>query len=241
MIPLPENIHRNPELDDRVQVFADRRQAGAALAEMLGSFRDSNAMLLAVPAGGVPVALALRELVRLDLELLLVSKMTLPWNTEAGFGALAWDGTMELNELLVRHLHLSSRDIEDGTRKTSSKLSRRLHLLRGGRPFPDLSNRAAIVADDGLASGYTLRVAVRSAQKAGASPIYVAVPTAHAEAACALASEVADVYCPNLRSGPRFAVADAYRRWFDVSETDLVKLLSKPGMLPDRPKPSTSG
>jgi putative phosphoribosyl transferase len=235
---LPDNLYHKPELDDRVQVFADRHEAGVILAGMLATFADSKTILLAVPAGGVPVALALREELGLEMDLLLVSKMTLPWNTEAGFGAMAWDGTMELNEPLVRYLGLGKRDVETGIRQTASKLSRRVHLLRSGRPFPELSNREALLVDDGLASGYTLRVAVRSARKAGASPIHIAVPTAHAESACSLSAEVAALYCSNLRSGQRFAVADAYQNWADVDETELIRLLNQHGMGPDRPIPS---
>ncbi|MCI0591604.1 MAG: phosphoribosyltransferase, partial [Gammaproteobacteria bacterium] len=96
------NVTDLPALRGRTHVFTDRNDAGRVLAEMLECSVDRNALVLGIPAGGVPVAAAIARGLRLPLDVVVVSKITLPWNTEAGYGAVAFDGTVHLNEQLVR-------------------------------------------------------------------------------------------------------------------------------------------
>lgn len=217
------------ELDDlhnRRRVFRDRAHAGEVLAGMLGEFRNSGAIVLGIPAGGVPVAAAVAHTLALPLDVAVVSKLTLPWNTEAGYGALAFDGTLRLNEDLVARAGLTPAQIEDGVRATRARIERRVQRLRGARPFPPLAGRTAIIVDDGLASGFTLRTAVAALRQQGATDLVVAVPTAHAESARAVLIEVEALYCANVREGLSFAVADAYQTWSDVDEDTAAALLA---------------
>jgi len=214
-----------PALRDRLGVFRDRTHAGEVLADMLSAYRGSNALVLSIPAGGAPVAAAIARVLALPLDVAVVSKLTLPWNTETGYGALAFDGTLRLNEMLMARAGLSEADIEAGKARAQEKVARRMKLLRGDRPFPDLSQCSAILVDDGLASGFTLMVAIEALRHQNAKEIVVAVPTAHAESAARIAPLVEALYCPNLREGTSFAVADAYQEWNDVAEEDLVTLL----------------
>jgi predicted phosphoribosyltransferase len=211
-------------LRDRLRVFRDRRHAGEIVAGLLEPERAPDAMVLAIPAGGVPVAVPIAQRLGLALDLAVVSKITMPWSTEAGYGAVAFDGTTRLNEPLLRTLPLSRADIDDGIRRTREKVLRRVQALRGGRGL-DLRGRRAILVDDGLASGITMRVAVEAVRNAGAARVVVAVPTAHRETADAVEREVDVLYVPNVRSGASFAVADAYEHWHDVSDTELTDLL----------------
>jgi len=87
-----------PALHNRLCVFHDRTLAGEVLADMLSTYRGSNALVFGIPAGGVPVAAVIARALALPLDVAVVSKLTLPWNTEAGYGALAFDGTLRLNE-----------------------------------------------------------------------------------------------------------------------------------------------
>jgi putative phosphoribosyl transferase len=155
----------------------------------------------------------------------VVSKITLPWNTEAGYGAVAFDGTVRLNERLLPGLGLREDEIHYGIEKTKEKVARRFTNLRGGKPFPDLSTRPVIVVDDGLASGFTLLVAIEALRKARASHVMVAVPTGHRNSVQMMADRVEAVYCGNIRHGWSFAVADAYRRWYDVTDEEVMNLL----------------
>jgi predicted phosphoribosyltransferase len=214
-----------PELRNRTQVFRDRTQAGEVLASLLTKFAGGDALLLAVPAGGVPVAAVAAQTLALPLDVAVVSKITLPWNTEAGYGAVAFDGTVRLNQELIANFALGESVVANGVAVTRAKVAERVKRLRHGAPLPELAHRPVIVIDDGLASGYTLSVAVEALHNQGARRIIVAVPTAHADAAQRVVHEVETLYCANLREGRRYAVADAYENWSDVSEDVAAELL----------------
>jgi len=228
-----EGIVERAELRNRVRVFRDRGHAGELLAELLadrlgdwlGDWLGENALVFAVPAGGVPVAANLAERLDLELEVAVVSKMTLPWNTEVGFGALAFDGTVRVNEALVRRAALDEATVAACIERTREKVARRVARLRGDRPWPALAGRTTILVDDGIASGFTLRVAVAALRGVGAGSVWVAVPTAHARSAAELAREVEALYCANVREGLGFAVADAYREWRDLGDDEVERLL----------------
>ncbi|MFW6061358.1 MAG: phosphoribosyltransferase [Planctomycetota bacterium] len=215
-----------PELRDRLEVFRDRHHAGEVLAELLTGYRGSDAIVLAIPAGGVPVAAPLARELDLPLDVAVVSKITLPWNTEVGCGAVAFDGTTRINEGLVSQVGLDRPRLEAQARQTRQKVARRMADLRGEAPMPRLADRPAILVDDGLASGFTMRVAVEALQHSGASRVVVAVPTGPARSVMALAGDVSELYCANVRSGPRFAVASAYEHWHDVTEGEARRLLA---------------
>lgn len=215
-----------PKLRNRVRVFRDRASAGKVLAGMLEQYRNSNAIVIGIPAGGIAVAVEIGRELHLTSDVAVVSKITLPWNPEAGYGAVAFDGTVMLNEELLSRLNLSNQEIETGIKKTEEKVARRVMIFRGNQPLPDLK-RPIILVDDGLASGFTLRVAIKALRKAGATNIILVVPTGHLESAQMILEEVEAIYCPNLRSGFSFAVADAYEQWGDLGEKEVIKLLEK--------------
>lgn len=215
-----------PKLRNRLRVFHDRASAGKVLADMLEEFRDSNVMVMGIPAGGMAVAVEIARELHLPLDIAVVSKITLPWNTEAGYGAVAFDGTVILNEELLSRLNLSDQEIQTGIKNTEQKVSRRVALFRGDRPSPDFK-RPVILVDDGLASGFTLRVAIKALRRNGTTNLILAVPTAHSESVQAILEEVDAIYCPNLRSGLSFAVADAYERWSDLGEQEVIRILQE--------------
>ena len=222
---LPQNVVDIPELRDEVYAFADRADAGSALANMLERYNNTDAVVLAVPAGGVPVGAVIAQDLSLTLDVLVVSKITLPWNTEAGYGAVAFDGTVRLNERLLPALGLREDEIQQGIEETKNKVTRRFTDLRGNKPLLDPSKQPVIVVDDGLASGFTLLVGVEALRKAGAKQIIVAVPTGHHNSVQMMADRVDAVYCGNIRHGWSFAVADAYRRWSDVTDEQVIGIL----------------
>jgi putative phosphoribosyl transferase len=213
-----------PKLRNRIRVFRDRASAGKVLAGMLEEFRSSHAMVMGIPAGGIAVAVEIARELHLPLEIAVVSKITLPWNSEAGYGAVAFDGTVILNEEFLSRLNLNDQEIQTGIKKTEQKVSRRVTMFRGNRPFPDFK-RPIILVDDGLASGFTLRVAIKALRGNGATNLILAVPTAHSESVQMILEEVEAIYCPNLRSGLSFAVADAYERWSDLDEEEVKRIL----------------
>ena len=219
-------LHDLPENRDRYQVFADRGEAGRVLASMLEHYRGTDAIVLAIPAGGVPVAVEIARELGLPLDLAIVSKITLPWDTEAGYGAIAWDGTSLLNEEMQFYYRLSDEVVAQGTAVANAKVTRRVATLRADRPFPRLSGRPVILVDDGLASGFTMKVAIEAVRRAGAQQIILAVPTAPAHTAEEMAKIVDELYCANVRRRTPFAVASAYAEWHDVSEEEAMEALA---------------
>jgi len=215
----------DPALRDKVYVFRDRSDAGRRLAQMLADYRGTGVRLFAIPAGGVPVGAEIARSLGIPLDLVIVRKVQLPWTTEAGFGALDPDGQAVFNEQLIERAGLSRQQIEAQVQKTLASLKQRETRLRGGRPYPDLTGQTVIIVDDGLASGYTMRAAIRFLKGKGATRIMVAVPTASARTVQDLLPLVDSLVCLNVRGGWSFAVADAYENWYDLEETEVLEIL----------------
>jgi putative phosphoribosyl transferase len=218
-------VFERPELRGRRYVFRDRLHAGEILAGLLADHGETSGLVLAVPAGGVPVALSLARRLVLPCDFLIISKITPRWNTEIGYGAVAFDGSVRLNEHLLPALRLTEDEIQADIRRTRAKVARRVQQLRRSRALPALNGDTAILVDDGLASGFTMEVGVSAARQTGAGRVTVAVPTAHDEAVRRAAGLADAVYCANIRQGQPFAVADAYEEWSDIDDEELQTLI----------------
>ena len=212
-------------LRDRVEVFEGRYEAGRTLANELMACKDVDAIVLAIPSGGVPVASEISRLVGLPMELIIVRKLQIPGNPEAGFGALTPDGDSVLNESLVRDLWLTPGDIRVQIEKTFRVIEQRNLRFRKARPFPELKGRYVIIVDDGLASGYTMTAAIRWVRKMAPKKVSVAVPTGSERTIQRILPEVDKLICLNVRSGFPFAVAEAYQSWYDLADAEVLKLI----------------
>jgi predicted phosphoribosyltransferase len=221
-------ITENRSLRDRIHVFRDRQEAGRLLADMLIHHRGSNAIILSIPSGGIPVAAEIAKMHALPIDLLIVRKIQIPANPEAGFGAVGPDGSVVFNKPLLDRLGLSDDVIVQQKSKALESIENRNRLFRKNRPYPSLENKKAIIVDDGLASGYTMLAAIQFVRKAEPHKIIVAVPTASERTALSIASEIDELHCLNIRSGLSFAVADAYSNWYDLSEEEVLSLLASP-------------
>jgi predicted phosphoribosyltransferase len=227
MIEDRDNVFEIPELRDRTGVFWNREHAGKVLSDMLLSFKNSDSTIFGIPAGGVPVAAPIASNLGLDLDVAVVSKITLPWNTESGYGAVAFDGTVKLNNEVVSQIGLTEEEIKKGVEKATSKVERRFKEFRGIKPFPYTKDRNVILVDDGIASGFTMIVAIEALKNTGANNIIIAVPTAHLKSLELITPKVDAVFCANIRGGWGFAVADAYKNWCDVEEDEVVDILNE--------------
>ena len=213
---------------DKKALFAHRAAAGRLLAAKLSDLAGVDGLVAAIPAGGVPVAAEIARALSLPLELVIVRKIQIPWNTEAGFGALAPDGQVLLNQPLVRALGLTPAQIEAQVAATRRNLAQRERVFRGGRPYPDLDGKTVIAVDDGLASGYTMLAALKFLRTRRPSRLVVAVPTGLLDTIAALtAATGADVVCLNVCTRRPFAVAAAYQRWYDVSDDEVLQILQE--------------
>lgn len=211
---------------DRVHVFDDRFHAGELLAAKLGEYEGmKNAYVLAIPAGGVQVAFPVAKRLRLPLDLVITRKIHIPWNKEAGFGAISWNGVVSLNRPLVASLGLTKEDVDRCVAEEKEVIRRRLEMFRGSKPFPDLKNKTATIIDDGLASGFSMLTTIKAIKQSGVKETVVAVPTAPVSAIELIRPHADKIVCLNIRSGPSFAVADAYKVWRDLEDEDVVKIL----------------
>ena len=208
-------------------IFDNRQDAGRQLAEKLSDYKGQPVIVLAIPNGGVPVALEVAGALEADLDLVISRKIPLPLSPEAGFGAIADDGTIILNEIAVKSIGLSRQQIEYEASKVRAEIKQRSLLYRGNRPLVSVSGKTVILIDDGLASGFTMMAAVQSVRRRRPKEIVVAVPTASA-IALKQVERVADkvVTCVTGYM-PRFAVADFYHRWYDLSDDEVVRYLNQ--------------
>lgn len=217
-----------PTYRERTFVFRDRSHAGRILSKNLQGYGENRKVIvLAVPAGGVPVGYVVARELAVPMDVVVVRKVQIPWNPEAGFGAVTWDGQVVLNESLLGGLGLTERMIEESTMRTRRIIQERIRMFRGDRPMPDLGGRTVVLVDDGLASGFTMLAAARSVRKREPERVVVAVPTASLRAVQLLGSEADEIVCLNIRSGPIFAVADAYKNWYDLSDEEVIEILEK--------------
>lgn len=217
------------QLRQKTFVFDDRYHASELLAERLRDYERRDAYVLAIPAGGVPVGVILSRRLNLPLDVLIVRKIHIPWNMEAGFGAMSWDGATFLNQSLVEHLGLNKEDVSRCIAEEKEEINKRLRLFRVNKPFPDIGGKTAIIVDDGIASGFTMLAAISSVKNREPKEILVAVPTASNDAVNRLKKHVDKIVCLNIRGGMVFAVADAYRSWYNLENEDVVKILKDAG------------
>jgi len=231
--PHRARVYEIPQLRNRRFVFKDREHAGTILASMMAPVYKGadDCIFLGIPSGGVPVALALKQSLGLPMDLLIIRKIPVPGNPKAGIGALTLSGQMFLNQQLVQRLGITPAQIEAQMARVRQELDRRNRLFRHGRPEPDLKGKTVIIADDGLASGFTTLAAVKTVQERGAAKVVVAAPTGSGTAIERLSPHVDEIYCPNIRTGHYFAVAEAYENWYDLEPEEVIDLLERAGLL----------
>jgi putative phosphoribosyl transferase len=204
--------------------FTDRREAGRTLARLLATYRDADAVVLALPRGGVPVAFEVARALHLPLDVFVVRKLGVPGHEEFAMGAIASGGVRVMNPD-VDGLRIPREAIEEVTRRESRELARRETRYRGDRAPLDLAGRTAILIDDGLATGSTMRAAVQAVRQLDPSRIVVAVPIASPEACEALRGEADEVICA-LTPQPFFAVGAWYSRFDQTSDEEVHDLLA---------------
>lgn len=204
--------------------FKDRADAGRKLAEALEKYRGQNALVLAIPRGGVQVAYEVARHLQAELSILISRKLPYPDNPEAGFGAVAEDGSRVISETAA--YELDEAEITAIVHKQEEEIRRRIKVLRRGRPLPPIKTRTVILIDDGLAMGSTMKAAIALCRKQKARRIVVAVPVAGDWAAREV-TKLADETVILARPVPFFAVAQVYEKWYDVPDREVLHLLAR--------------
>lgn len=205
-------------------VFHDRHDAGQKLGTFIRTLPGiTDPVVLAIPAGGVPVGTMLARALAAPLGLAIVRKIRIPGSTEAGFGAVTWDGQVLINERLRAGLGLSQRQVDSAVAATRRNVDERLGEFSSVLPMPDLFKKSIIVTDDGLASGFTMLAAIRSIRAERPHRIIVAVPTGSSSSVGLVSREADQLVCLNIRSSRYFAVAEAYERWYDLDDREVIE------------------
>lgn len=221
----------------RVGRFADRRAAGRELATHLTRFAGrEDVIVLGLPRGGVPVAHEVAAALQVPLDALVVRKLGVPGREELAFGAIASGGVRVLNDDVVSQARLDAATVERIAAAELLELERRERLYRGDRPAVDVRGRTALVVDDGLATGATMRAAVQALRELGAGAVVVAVPIAALQTCEELARHAATVVCARTPD-PFVAVGLWYRDFSPTTDDEVRDLLdvSRPELA--RPAP----
>lgn len=212
-------------MDEEKPRFRDRVDAGRQLAERLRPYQSAETVVLAVPRGGVPVAVEVAQSLDTPLDVVVTRKIPIPHNPEAGYGAVAEDGTIFLNDVLVSQLGLSQRQIEYQAEEVLAEIERRSALYRSKLPRAPLVDKTAIVIDDGLASGFTMVAAVKSVERQKAAKIVVASPAASGNAYELIKPMCHALVCIVVSHSYPFAVASFYHHWHDLTDEEVSKYL----------------
>lgn len=202
-------------------MFKDRGDAGRKLAERLSREQWERPVIYAIPRGGVPIGCAIARKLRAPVDLIILRKLPIPYNPEAGFGAVAPDGTVVLNDELVSQLGLAKADIDSIVSAVLSEVQRRIREYRLGPPI-DPRGRTAIIVDDGLASGYTMIAALRALRKKGPAKVVVAVPCSPRTSVERLEKEADEVICLTVQEEGSFAVASYYQQFPDLTDGEVL-------------------
>jgi predicted phosphoribosyltransferase len=206
-------------------MFENRHDAGRQLAMKLGEYRNKPVVVLAIPNGGVPIALEVASVLKAEVDVIVSRKIPLSLNPEGSLGATADDGTVIINEEAVRRIGLSRQQIDYEASRIRADIKQRSLLYKGNRPLVRLSGKTVIIIDDGLASGYTMMAAVESARHRQPREVVAAVPVASAMAVRHV-SKVADrVITCFIGYMPKFYVSDFYRYWFDLTDEDVLRYM----------------
>jgi predicted phosphoribosyltransferase len=207
--------------------FLDRREAGERLAERLRNYANQpGVIVLALPRGGVPVGFEVAEALHAPLDVFVVRKLGVPGQEELAMGALASGGVRVLDDEVMRLVRVSPQDVERMTMAANEELSRQEARYRGERAFPDIRDKTVILVDDGLATGSTMRAAVRALRSQRPAAIVVAVPVGAAETCDALRSVADDVVCIETPE-PFRAVGLWYEDFSQTTDDEVHALLDR--------------
>jgi putative phosphoribosyl transferase len=207
-------------------MFADRRDAGAQLAEVLTKHAAAKPIVVGLPRGGVPVAAQVASRLGAPLDVVVVRKLGCPWQPELGIGALAEGGVRVLNEVLIDELGIGRDDLDAVIAREQAEVDRRVRRYRQGRAPIPLTDRVVILVDDGLATGYTARAAIESMRRRGANRVILAVPVASKDSAANLREAADEVVV--LSTPPwLFAIGEFYEDFSQTTDEEVMDLLDR--------------
>lgn len=206
--------------------FQDRADAGRLLAAELATRKfPAGTVVLALPRGGLPVAVEVAESLNASLDVVVVRKLGVPWQPELAMGALAGQ-TRVLDHQLIRDLRVSDEEVEAIVARETAELDRRERLFRKGRSPLNLKGRTVLLVDDGIATGSTMLAAARHVRSFRPERLIIAVPVCSAQALNALKKEADEVIYLAIPE-PFFAVGEWYTEFQQVSDAEVQQMLAR--------------
>ena len=210
-----------------MEKYLDRLGAGAILASYLEDYAmRSDVIALALPRGGVPVGYEVALALSIPLDVFVVRKLGVPGHEELALGAIASGDTVVFNDQLIDELKLEEFALQDIKHSEQKELLRRERLYRGSRPFPELKGKTVILIDDGIATGATMRVAVKAIRAHNPVRIIIAVPVAAHSSCEEIAALVDEMICP-VKPIKFYAVGMWYKHFSETSDKEVIELLEK--------------
>jgi len=211
--------------------FRNRTEAGQTLAGHLQHYKNTpNVLVLALPRGGVPVAYEVARELNAALDVFTVRKLGVPGHQELAMGAIATGGVRILHDGVIQELGIPQRTIDIVSDQEQQELERRERIYRGERSAPVIENRTIIVVDDGLATGSSMRAAVRALRQKDPARLVVAVPTAPAEACQQLRESADEVVCV-VTPDPFYAVGGSYVDFGQITDDEVKEVIERAGKL----------
>ncbi|KPJ74364.1 phosphoribosyltransferase [candidate division TA06 bacterium DG_78] len=207
-------------------MFLDREDAGKKLGRTLIKYKNKNVLVLAIPRGGVEVGFEVATYLNAELSILIARKLPFPDLPEAGFGAIAEDGSIFLSDDATHWV--DQKTIDKIIKEQLQEIKRRIEVLRKNMPLPHIENRIVILVDDGIAAGSTMRACITLCKKRKVKKIVVAVPVTgkrNKQEVAKLVDEIVVLETPFMFR----AVAQAYRNWYDVSNREVNEILNRWG------------
>ena len=220
-------------------MFRDRSEAGRKLAAKLQHTREAKPVVLALPVAGFRSALSCRRIERATGSAVRSQDRRFPWQPELAAAAVAEVGGPELvrNEHVIRHAAIPEEYLAEQAARELAEIDRRRTLYRGGKPVVDVAGRTAIVVDDGIATGVTVRAALRALRRAHPAKIVLAVPVAPAETLPQLADEADETCC--LETPADFgAISQFYKSFRQTSDDEVIDLLRRATLHPNCDAPN---
>lgn len=222
------DVDQKGHSDMITKFFKNRSEAGRFLAQTLEEYTDNpNVVVLALPRGGVPVAYEVAEALKAPLDTFVVRKLGVPGYDELAMGAIATGGIRVLNSRVVDYLDIADEAIEAVATREQRELERRERLYRGTRPALDVRGRTVIIVDDGMATGSTMRAAVRALREQQPKKIIVAVPVGARETCESFAKEVDTMCVCAITPEPFDGVGLWYRDFKQTSDEEVRQLLTR--------------
>jgi putative phosphoribosyl transferase len=205
-------------------IYENRQQAGRLLADVLRTHDLEKPIVLALPRGGIPVGLEVARALGCPLDVIVARKIGAPTQPELAIGAVAEGGAVYVDRDLADEVGVTKEELEDLATRALAEVERRIDVYRGGRRLPPLRGASVILVDDGVATGATLRAAIRAVRAAHPARVIVAVPVGASDTLASLAEEVDEVICPLPRSD-LFAIGQWYADFRQLTDQDVLHLL----------------